>query len=88
MGYVHLSNGKIAVEWSQNSNEKPNVNQWYQMIDSDYIFWKIMKDYRCQETKTTYYKIVDYYNGDDIYHGCTLAECRRIIKENTYRQVV
>lgn len=88
MGLVHLSNGKTAVEWSQSSNEKPNVNQWYQTIDSESDYWKIRKDFRNPETGETFYRIVEYYNGEDMYHGCSLDECRRIMKEYTYRKVV
>ena len=47
-----------------------------------------MKDYHSPETKITYYKIIEYYNGDILYCGHTLAQIREIIRDNTYRMVI
>ena len=61
MKTILLPNGKNAVEWTK--REKPSLNHWYLCKDSDTDYWKIAKDYHSPETKQTYYKIVDYYNG-------------------------
>ena len=84
--WVQLPNGKSAVEWVR--YEKPCVNHWYLCKDSNTDYWKIMKDYHSPETKQTYYKIVEYYNGDILYCGHTLAQIREIIRDNTYRMVI
>ena len=83
---ILLPNGKNAVEWTM--REKPSVNYWYLCKDSDTDCWKIAKDYYSPETKQTYYKIVEYYNGDILYCGHTLAQIRKIIRDNTYRMVI
>lgn len=83
---VLLPNGKRAVEWI--SREKPCVNHWYLCKGSDMDYWKITKDYHSPETKQTYYKIVEYYNGSIIYCGHTLAQIREIVRDNTYRTVI
>ena len=82
---VILKNGKQAIYWT--GNEKPNVNQWYQCIEEPLDYWKITKDYYRMENKTTYYKIVEYYNGDILYSGYSLKAIRQLIRENTYRRV-
>ena len=82
---VILSNGKTAVGWSQ--KEKPCINHWYLCIgESDY--WKIQKDYYSKEQNVTYYKIVEYNNGDVLYCGRSLAVILQLIRENTYRMVI
>ena len=83
---ILLPNGKSAVEWTQ--REKPSVNHWYSTKDSDTDYWKIMKDFHSPETNETYYKIVEYYNGDMLYCGHTLAQIREIMRDNTYRMVI
>lgn len=83
---ILLPNGKNAVEWT--TREKPSVNHWYLCKDSDTDYWKITKDYHSPETKQTYYKIVEYYNGDILYCGHTLAQIREIVRDNTYRMVI
>ena len=82
---VPLASGKMAFRWS--NREKPSVNHWYQLRENlDY--WKIQKDFYCKETNTTYYRILEYYNGDLLYCGKTLAQARELIRENTYRMVI
>ena len=83
---ILLPNGKNAVEWT--SKEKPCVNHWYLTKDSDTDYWKITKDFHSPETNETYYKIVEYYNGDIPYCGHTLAQLREIMRDNTYRMVI
>ena len=83
---ILLPNGKNAVEWT--TCEKPSVNHWYLCKDSDTDYWKIMKDYHSPGNRTTYYKIVEYYNGDNLYCGHALAQIREIIRNNTYRMVI
>ena len=51
-------------------------------------YWKIRKDYHSPVTGITYYKIVEYYNGDNLYCGSTLAQVREIMRDNTYRMVL
>ena len=81
-----LPNGKTAVEWTK--REKPSVNHWYLCKDSDTDYWKIQKDYYSPETKQTYYNIREYYNGDILFSGHTLALIREIMRDNTYRMVI
>lgn len=82
---VKLASGKTATRWTR--LEKPALNHWYQLrLQMDY--WKIQKDFHYSEKNITYYRIVEYINGDIIYSGKSLAQCREIIRENTYRQVV
>ena len=83
---IPLPNGKNAVEWTK--REKPSVNHWYLCKYSYTDYWKIMKDYHSPETKQTYYKIVEYYNGDIFFCGFTLEQIREIIRQNTYRMVI
>ena len=83
---IPLLNGKNAVEWT--TREKPSVNHWYLCKDTDTDYWKIAKDFHSPETRETYYKIVEYYNGDILYSGHTLAQIREIIRDNTYRMVI
>ena len=82
---IRLASGKTATRWTR--REKPEVNHWYQLrLSVDY--WKIQKDFHSPEKGITYYRIVEYVNGDLIYSGKSLAQCREIIRENTYRMVV
>ena len=82
---VQLASGKTAFRWS--NREKPSLNHWYQLRECmDY--WKIQKDFYCNETNITYYRILEYYNSDLIYCGKTLAQARQLIRENTYRMVI
>ena len=83
--WIRLASGKSAAKWTR--KEKPELNHWYQLhLEMDY--WKIQKDYHSPETNITYYRIIEYYNGDLICSGKTLAQCRKIICENTYRMVL
>ncbi len=83
---VPLVNGRNAIEWTQ--CEKPSVNQWYLSKDSEDDYWKITKDFYSEETKETYYRIVEYYNGDILYCGRSLSQVREIMRDNTYRTVI
>ena len=83
---ILLPNGKNAVEWT--TRENPSVNQWYLCKDSDTDYWKIMKDFYSPVTKQTYYKIVEYYNGDVFISGLTLVQIREIMRDHTYRMVI
>ena len=84
---VSLEPSLTAFLWT--NKEKPAVNHWYRVIgDSDRDYWKIVKDFHSPETKETYYKIIEYYNGDVLYSGHTLAQIREIIRNNTYRMVI
>ena len=76
---------KQGVKWSR--NEKPEVNQWYKVID-DEDYWKIVKDFYSKERNITFYRIVEYYNSHCLYTGRTLAQCREIIRDNCYRMVI
>lgn len=83
---VILPDGKTAYTWSH--KEKPSVNHWYRIIAKEPDYYKILKDFYSPETKITYYKIVEYYNGDQIHVGKTLAQIRELIRESTYRMVI
>ena len=72
--------------WRQ--TDKPCVNNWYRTNERDLDYWKIVKDFHSPETNLTYYKIVEYHNGDVMYSGSTLAQARQIVRENTYKMVV
>ena len=80
-----LSNGKTALPWSE--NEKPELNHRYQCSALPLDYWKIVKDFHDQEIGTTYYKIIEYYNGETLAVGETLMGCREIIRDHTYRVV-
>ena len=82
---VKLANGKTAVKWT--TKERPSVNHWY-MLRREMDYWKILKDFHSPETNITYYKIVEYYNGDIIFCGKTLAQIREIMRDFTYRMVI
>ena len=82
---VRLASGKIAYHWLK--NEKPCLNHWYLIMD-DNDYWRIRKDFYCKERNITYYKIEEYINGDLTYCGKTLAQCREIIRNSTYRMVI
>ena len=83
---VQLANGKRAIEWT--SGERPAVNHWYLTKDSETDYWKIAKDYHDPKRKITYYKVVEYYNGDNLFCGKSLAMIREIMREYTYRMVI
>lgn len=84
---VRLASGKLAFPWSR--NEKPSLNHWYLVKDDpDYDYWRIRKDFYCKERNITYYKIEEYFNGDLTYSGKTLAQCREIMRDFTYRMVI
>lgn len=65
--------------------EKPCLNHWYRMIRKD-DFLKIVKDYYNEKTRTAYYKIVEYRQGDILRAGLKLVEAREIMREVTYRR--
>lgn len=75
-----------CIPWKQ--TDKPCLNHWYRMIESADDYWKVVKDFHSPETNLTYYKIVEYHNGDVLYCGSTLAQARQLIRENTYKMVV
>ena len=82
---VRLASGKTAIKWIR--IEKPEVNHWYQLIkEMDYI--KIVKDFYSPELNQTFYKILEYYNSDILYSGKSLATCREIVRDLTYRSVM
>ena len=81
-----LPEGKAGIAWT--NKERPSVNHWYRTISKEADYWKIVKDFHSPETKITYYKIIEYYNGDVMYSGKTLAELRILIRDNTYRMVI
>lgn len=82
---IQLPNKKIGIRWTH--KERPSINHWYMLINEE-DYWKIVKDFHSPERKVTYYKIVEYYNGDFIYVGKTLSEIREIVRNNTYRMVI
>lgn len=82
---VQLPNNKTGIRWT--NRERPSINHWYRCI-GDVDYWKILKDFHSPERKITYYKIVEYYNGDILYSGKTLAQLRELIRDNTYRMVI
>lgn len=83
---IILSTGKTAWPWS--GNEKPELNHWYQCSAFPLDYWKILKDFHDEESGVTYYKIVEYYNGEILVVGEPLAVCREIIRDHTYRMVI
>ena len=83
---VELPSGKRVLDWSD--REIPNVNQWYLTKDTGTDFWKIQKDFFCEDTNETYFKIVEYYDGMIMYSAETLTRCRMLMRENTYRSVI
>ena len=83
---VQLSNGKTAFCWSD--GERPCINHWYLLKEPGLDYWKIMKDFHDKETNITYYKIVEYYNGEILYCGKSLFQIRQLIRNNTYRMVI
>ena len=86
MPSVITKSGKEAFPWTH--KEKPSVNHWYMTMDEPADYWKIMKDFYSKDRNITYYKIVTYYNGDNLYCCSTLAQARELIRDNTYRKVV
>lgn len=86
MKWELLSNGKTACPWSE--NETPELNHWYQCCALPFDYWKIVKDFRDQKIGITYYKIIEYYNGETLAVGQSLAKCREIIRDHTYRVVI
>ena len=82
-----LTESKSGIRW--NINERPSLNHWYRVRGADPVaYWKMVKDFYSPETKETYYKIVDYFNGDNMFCGKSLAQLRQIMRENTYRMVI
>lgn len=82
---IPLSDGR-GIKWGK--TEKPCINHWYRCISEDRDYWKILKDYHSPEKGVTYYKIVEYYNGDVLYVGKPLAVIRQIMRTNTFRMVI
>lgn len=80
-----LPDGLIGVKWLL--SEKPCLNHWYRVIQKEKDFWKITKDFYCEDRHITLYKIVEYYNGDLIYSGLPLWQIRQIIRDCTFRKV-
>ena len=85
LAIVEIMGGR-GVPWS--NREKPSLNHWYRCIANERDYWKIVKDFHSPERNTTYYKIVEYFNGDVLYCGRTIAEIRQIVRNNTYRMVI
>ena len=81
-----LPDGKSGISWT--NKEKPSLNHWYRTISKEADYWKMIKDFHSPETNITYYKIVEYYNGDVLYSGSTLSQLRKIMRNNTYRMVI
>ncbi len=68
-------------------DDKPLINAWYRVIGGQNLaYWKIMKDYYNPRLGRCYWKIIDYYNRDIICQGKSLAYCRQLMKENTYKK--
>ena len=82
---IILPDGRTAYEWTK--SEKPCVNHWYLMKDAETDFLKIVKDYYDSSRRETLYKIVEYYNGDNLYSGRSLSVVREIMRNETYRKV-
>lgn len=72
------------IEWT--ATEKPNVNQWYRVKQPELDYIKITKDFYSPEKRTTYYKLLEYYQGETIYQGRTLAEARDLVRMLTWRK--
>lgn len=67
--------------------DRPLINAWYRVIGGHNLaYWKIKKDYYNPRSGKTYWKIIDYYNGDVICQGKSLYYCRKLMKENTYKK--
>lgn len=78
--------GGTGIPWA--NREKPCINHWYRMRDKERDYWKIAKDFHSPETNKTYYKIVEYFNGDILYAGKSLAVIRQLMRDNTFRMVI
>ena len=73
------------LRWTK--DDRPCLNTWYRVIGGHNLaYWKIVKDYHNPRLGRTYYKVVDYYNGDIICCGKALHYCREMIRENTYKK--
>lgn len=77
---------EVFYPWKR--TDKPCINYWYRVKAVEKDFWKFVKDYHSPERNITYYKIIEYYNGDILYSGTTLAGIREIMRENTWKKVV
>ena len=75
-----------CIPWKQ--TDKPCLNHWYRTNEREVDYWKIVKDFHSPDTNLTYYKIQEFYNGDVLFCGSTLAQARQLIRENTYKMVV
>lgn len=71
-----------------NKTDKPCLNHWYRVKSNEVDYWKIIKDFHSPELNITYYKIIEYYNGDIIYCGKTLAAIRLLMRTHTWKKVL
>ncbi len=73
----------LGLEWG--TGDKPDINHWYMLRDwSDRI--QIRKDYKMHGV--WYYKIVTYYNADQIHCGKPLIKLRQLVRQMTFRAIV
>lgn len=71
-------------QWTE--KDKPNLNQWYRMRESEHDFLRIRKDFRSPELKQTFYKLDEYVHSDVISQGLTLVQARDMIKQYTWKK--
>lgn len=72
-----------GIEWKP--GDKPRLNTWYRTRDFS-VMLCIRPDYKLKEKQL--YKIVVYFNGDNIYCGKTLYKCQSLIKEMCFAAVM
>lgn len=68
------------------AKDKPNLNQWYRMRESEQDFLRIRKDYRSPELKKTFYKLEEFVHSDVISQGLTLEQARDMIVQFTWKK--
>lgn len=68
------------------AKDKPNLNQWYRMRESEQDFLRIRKDFRSSELKHTFYKLEEFVHSDVISQGLTLEQARDMIKQFTWKK--
>lgn len=68
------------------AKDKPNLNQWYRMRESEQDFLRIRKDYRSTELKQTFYRVEEFVHSDVISQGLTLNQARDMIVQFTWKK--
>lgn len=71
-------------QWKE--KDKPNLNQWYRMRESEQDFLRIRKDFRSPELRATFYKVEEFVHSDIISQGLTLSQARDMIVQFTWKK--